>query len=248
MDKQVQTLFILLNLLVTDWEQKLLQFNCQSEQKKNFTGIIDLVEMKAYHFDGKAEEIATEIEIPAELKAQAEELRAQLVEAVVEYDEELMIKFLDGEELTIPEIKSAIRKDAVIDYLPSPLDVPSIKGILEDGTESERHPSDTEPFSALAFKVMTDPFVGKLTFFRVYSGILEKGSYVTNTTKDKKERIGRILQMHANNRSEIEIVYAGDIAAAVGLKRYKTGDTLSDDNIQSSWKEWYSQNQLFNWL
>ncbi|KAF5295870.1 hypothetical protein FQA39_LY13043 [Lamprigera yunnana] len=207
--------------------------------EENFTGIIDLVEMKAYHFDGKAEEIATEIEIPAELKAQAEELRAQLVEAVVEYDEELMIKFLDGEELTIPEIKSAIRKgvigaeffpvlagsafknkgvklllDAVIDYLPSPLDVPSIKGILEDGTESERHPSDTEPFSALAFKVMTDPFVG---------------SYVTNTTKDKKERIGRILQMHANNRSEIEIVYAGDIAAAVGLKDTTTGDTLSDD-------------------
>lgn len=165
-----------------------------------------------------------------------------------------MMKFLDGGEITIPELKSAIRKgvlsadffpvlagsafknkgvklllDAVIDYLPSPLDVPSIKGTLEDGTESERHPSDTEPFSALAFKIMTDPFVGKLTFFRVYSGILQKGSYVLNATKEKKERVGRLLRMHANNREEIEEVYAGDIAAAVGLKDTTTGDTLTEE-------------------
>jgi elongation factor G len=219
-----------------------------------FDGIIDLVEMKAYHFDGKPEEEPKEIEIPADLKDTAESLRAELVEAAVEYDEELMMKFLDGGEITIPELKSAIRKgvisadffpvlagsafknkgvklllDAVIDYLPSPLDVPSIKGTLEDGTESERHPSDTEPFSALAFKIMTDPFVGKLTFFRVYSGILQKGSYILNATKEKKERVGRLLRMHANNREEIEEVYAGDIAAAVGLKDTTTGDTLTDE-------------------
>ncbi|KAJ3625352.1 hypothetical protein Zmor_004306 [Zophobas morio] len=219
-----------------------------------FDGIIDLVEMKAYHFDGKPEEEPKEIEIPADLKDTAESLRAELVEAAVEYDEELMMKFLDGGEISIPELKSAIRKgvisadffpvlagsafknkgvklllDAVIDYLPSPLDVPSIKGTLEDGTESERHPSDTEPFSALAFKIMTDPFVGKLTFFRVYSGILQKGSYILNATKEKKERVGRLLRMHANNREEIEEVYAGDIAAAVGLKDTTTGDTLTDE-------------------
>ncbi|ASZ09394.1 elongation factor G [Mesoplasma chauliocola] len=220
----------------------------------NFTGLIDLVEMKAYEFDGKAEEIAKEIEIPADLKDQAEMLRAELVEAAVEYDEELMMKFLDGAEITISELKQAIRKgvigadffpvlagsafknkgvklllDAVVDYLPSPIDVPSIKGILPNGEEAERHANDNEPFSALAFKVMTDPFVGKLTFFRVYSGILSKGSYVLNSTKGEKERVGRILQMHANNRNEIEEVYAGDIAAAVGLKNTTTGDTLVDE-------------------
>lgn len=220
----------------------------------NFTGLIDLVEMKAYEFDGKAEEIAKEIEIPADLKDQAETLRSELIEVAVEYDEELMMKFLDGEEITIPELKQAIRKgvigaeffpvlagsafknkgvklllDAVVDYLPSPLDVPSIKGILPNGEEAERHADDKEPFSALAFKVMTDPFVGKLTFFRVYSGILTKGSYVLNSTKGEKERVGRILQMHANNRNEIEEVYAGDIAAAVGLKNTTTGDTLVDE-------------------
>jgi elongation factor G len=164
------------------------------------------------------------------------------------------MKFLDGEEITIPELKLAIRKgvigaeffpvlagsafknkgvklllDAVVDYLPSPLDVPAIKGILPNGEESQRQADDNEPFSALAFKVMTDPFVGKLTFFRVYSGVLEKGSYVLNSTKGQKERVGRILQMHANNRTEIEIVYAGDIAAAVGLKNTTTGDTLVDE-------------------
>ncbi|ATZ18322.1 elongation factor G [Mesoplasma melaleucae] len=220
----------------------------------NFTGLIDLVEMKAYEFDGKAEEIAKEIEIPADLKDQAETLRSELIEAAIEYDEKLMMKFLDGEEITISELKQAIRKgvigaeffpvlagsafknkgvklllDAVVDYLPSPLDVPSIKGILPNGEEAERHADDKEPFSALAFKVMSDPFVGKLTFFRVYSGILTKGSYVLNSTKGEKERVGRILQMHANNRNEIEEVYAGDIAAAVGLKNTTTGDTLVDE-------------------
>ncbi|WP_339020785.1 elongation factor G [Spiroplasma endosymbiont of Atherix ibis] len=219
-----------------------------------FSGIIDLVEMKAWGFDGAAEEIAKEIEIPADLKDKAEELRAQLIEMAVEYDEELMMKFLDGGEITIPELKSAIRKgvisaeffpvlagsafknkgvklllDAVVDYLPSPLDVPAIKGTLPDGTEDERVASDDAPFAALAFKIMTDPFVGKLTFFRVYSGKLAKGSYVLNATKDKKERIGRLLKMHANNREEIDEVYAGDIAAAVGLKDTTTGDTLTDE-------------------
>lgn len=222
--------------------------------EENFTGIIDLVEMKAYEFDGKPEEVAKEIEIPADLLDQAQELRNQLIEVAVEYDEELMMKFLDGGEITIPELKSAIRKgvinadffpvlagsafknkgvklllDAVVDYLPSPLDIPSIKGILPTGEEVERHADDQEPFSALAFKVMTDPFVGKLTFFRVYSGILSKGSYVLNSTKQQKERVGRILQMHANNRTEIDEVYAGDIAAAVGLKNTTTGDTLCDE-------------------
>ncbi|WFQ95735.1 elongation factor G [Mycoplasma feriruminatoris] len=222
--------------------------------EENFTGIIDLVEMKAYEFDGKPEENYKEIEIPVNLLDQAKELRAHLVEVAVEYDEELLMKFLDGQEISIPELKSAIRKgvinadffpvlagsafknkgvklllDAVVDYLPSPLDIPSIKGILPTGEEVERHADDQEPFSALAFKVMTDPFVGKLTFFRVYSGILTKGSYVLNSTKQQKERVGRILQMHANNRTEIEEVYSGDIAAAVGLKNTTTGDTLCDE-------------------
>jgi elongation factor G len=234
-----------------------------------FTGIIDLVEMKAYGFDGKPDEIATEIEIPADLKDKAEELRGQLIEAAVEYDEELMMKFLDGGEITIPELKGAIRKgvisaeffpvlagsafknkgvklllDAVVDYLPTPLDVPSIKGTLEDGTEAERHSSDDEPFSALAFKIMTDPFVGKLTFFRVYSGVLAKGSYVLNATKDNKERVGRLLRMHANNREEIDEVYAGDIAAAVGLKNTTTGDTLTDEKNPIILESM----QLFTWL
>ncbi|KAF5307439.1 hypothetical protein FQR65_LT18425 [Abscondita terminalis] len=188
------------------------------------------------------------------IKCQSKVAKKEKLHQPVEYDEELLMKFLDGGEITIPELKLAIRKgvlsaeffpvlagsafknkgvklllDAVIDYLPNPLDVPAIKGELEDGTEAERKASDEEPFSALAFKIMSDPFVGKLTFFRVYSGILEKGSYVLNATKDKKERVGRILQMHANNREEIDKVYAGDIAAAVGLKDTTTGDTLTDE-------------------
>ena len=220
----------------------------------NFTGVIDLVAMKAYEFDGKAEEDYKEIEIPADYKIIAEEKRAELLEAVAEYDDEMMEKYLEGEEISVELIKRAIRNgtlavkffpvmcgtalgnkgvklllDAVLDYLPSPLDVEAIKCTDLNGNEVERHPSDDEPFSALAFKVMTDPFVGRLTFFRVYSGHLSSGSYILNSTKDEKERIGRILMMHANNRSEINDVYAGDIAAAVGLKNTTTGDTLCDE-------------------
>ena len=222
--------------------------------ESDFNGVIDLVTMKAYQYDGKPEEEAKEIEIPAELKDEAEKRRADLIETVAEYDDEVMEKYLEGEELTVEEIKKCIRKgtlevkffpvmcgtalgnkgiklllDAVIDYLPSPLDIESIKGTDLNGNEVERHPSDDQPFAALAFKVMTDPFVGRLTFFRVYSGHLNSGSYVLNSTKDEKERIGRILLMHANNRSEISEVFTGDIAAAVGLKNTTTGDTLCDE-------------------
>jgi len=219
-----------------------------------FNGIIDLVTMKAYHYDGKAEEEAEEIEIPADLKSIAEEKHGELIEAVAEFDDELMEIYLDGGEVSVDMIKKAVRSgvlkaeffpvmcgtalgnkgvklllDAIIDYLPSPLDIASIRGTDLDGNEVERHPNDNEPFSALAFKVMTDPFVGRLTFFRVYSGHLSSGSYVLNSTKDTKERIGRILQMHANTRQEISDVYTGDIAAAVGLKNTTTGDTLCDE-------------------
>ncbi|MBE6160266.1 MAG: elongation factor G [Lactobacillales bacterium] len=219
-----------------------------------FEGIIDLLTMKAYKYDGKAEEEPAEIEIPEDLKAIVEEKRNDLIEAVVEFDEATMEKYLEGEELTIEEIKACIRKgtlaaeffpvmcgtaygnkgvklllDAVLDYLPAPTDIEAIKGTDMNGNEIERHPSDSEPFSALAFKVMTDPFVGRLTFFRVYSGHLSSGSYVLNATKDKKERLGRILQMHANNRNEISEVFTGDIAAAVGFKDTTTGDTLCDE-------------------
>ena len=219
-----------------------------------FNGVIDLITRTAYHYDGKPEENATVIDIPEELKDLVEEKRSELIEAIVEFDESIMEKYLEGEELTVEQIKACIRKgtlsaeffpvlcsdalgnkgvklllDAVIDYLPAPTDIASIKGIDNNGNEIERHPSDSEPFSALAFKVMTDPFVGKLTFFRVYSGKLSSGSYVLNATKDSKERVGRILQMHANNRTEISEVYTGDIAAAVGLKNTTTGDTLCDE-------------------
>ena len=222
--------------------------------ESEFDGIVDLVTMKAYHYDGEQLEKPTEIEIPADLKDIVETKRNELIEAVVEFDDALMEKYLEGEELTVKEIKSAIRKgvlevkffpvmcgtalgnkgtklllDAIVDYMPSPVDVESIKGTDLDGNEIVRHPSDSEPFSALAFKVMTDPFVGRLTFFRVYSGHLSSGSYVLNATKNAKERIGRILQMHANNRSEITDVYTGDIAAAVGLKNTTTGDTLCEE-------------------
>ena len=220
----------------------------------DFRGVIDLVTMKAIEFDGKPEEDAKEIDIPADLKDLVEEKHADLIEATAEFDDEMMETYLEGGEVTVEMIKRAIRKgclatkffpvmcgdalgnkgikplmDAVIDYLPSPLDVESIKGHNLKGEEEKRHPSDNEPFSALAFKVMTDPFVGRLTFFRVYSGHLASGSYVLNSTKDSKERIGRILQMHANNRKEISDVYTGDIAAAVGLKNTTTGDTLCDE-------------------
>nr|WP_295971108.1 elongation factor G [uncultured Bacillus sp.] len=220
-----------------------------------FDGIIDLIEMKATMYVNDLGTDMEIIDIPEAYQAQAEEYREKLIEAVAEIDEDLMEKYLGGEEITIAELKAAIRKgtcnvefypvlcgsafknkgvqlmlDAVVDYLPSPLDVPSIKGTLPDtDDEVERHASDEEPFSALAFKVMTDPYVGKLTFFRVYSGTLQSGSYVMNSTKGKRERVGRILQMHANHRQEISEVYAGDIAAAVGLKDTTTGDTLCDE-------------------
>lgn len=220
-----------------------------------FSAIIDLVEMKATFYGNEEGTAVTEGEIPAEHLAQAEEYREKLIDAVASVDEELMEKYLEGEEITIPELKAAIRKatiavefypvlcgtafkhkgvrkmlDAAVDYLPAPTDVPAIKGTNVDGDEEIiRHSSDEEPFSALAFKVMTDPFVGKLTFFRVYSGVLDAGSYVQNSSKGKRERVGRILQMHANSREEIPKVFSGDIAAAVGLKDTTTGDTLCDE-------------------
>ncbi|GEO26726.1 elongation factor G [Alicyclobacillus acidoterrestris] len=219
-----------------------------------FRGIIDLVEMKAIIYTDDLGRQSEDTEIPADMRELAEAKRTELIEAVAEVDEELMMKYLEGEEITIPEIKAALRKgtvnvqlfpvlcgssyrnkgvqlmlDAVVDYLPAPTDVPAIKGVTPEGEEIERHSSDEEPFSALAFKIMTDPFVGKLAFFRVYSGVLESGSYVLNSTKGKRERIGRILQMHANHREEISQVYSGDIAAAVGLKDTTTGDTLCDE-------------------
>ena len=220
-----------------------------------FEAIIDLVEMKAtFYADDTGMNVEVR-EIPEEHVAKAEEYREKLIEAVVEFDEDLMEKYLGGEELTIAEIKTAIRKatlavefypvvcgtafknkgvqfvlDAVIDYLPSPIDIPPMKGTNPDTEEEvERHADDNAPFSALAFKVMTDPYVGKLTFFRVYSGTLQSGSYVQNSSKGKRERVGRILQMHADSREEISEVHSGDIAAAVGLKDTGTGDTLCDD-------------------
>lgn len=222
--------------------------------ESDFIGMVDLLEMHAYVYKDDLGKERIQEEVPENLRAQAEELRAELVEKIAELDEDLMMKYLEGEEITIPELKAVLRKgvcevkifpvvcgssyrnkgvqsmlDAVVDYLPAPTDVPDIKGHLEDGTETTRKSSDSEPFAALAFKIATDPFVGKLTFFRVYSGVLHSGSYVVNATKGKRERIGRILQMHANSRQEISEVYAGDIAAAVGLKDTTTGDTLCDE-------------------
>ena len=222
--------------------------------ESEFNGVIDLVTMKAYHFDGKQEENYTEIEIPEDLRDKAEEYRNILIEAAADFDEELMMTYLDGGEVTVDALKKAIRKgvlsaeffpfmcgtalgnmgvklllDAVVDYLPAPTDVASIECMDSKGNEVLRHPSDSEPFTALAFKVMTDPFVGRLTFFRVYSGTLKSGSYVLNSTKNVKERVGRILQMHANHREEITEVFAGDIGAIVGLKNTTTADTLCDE-------------------
>ena len=219
-----------------------------------FEGIIDLIKMKAIYFEGAKGENVVYKEIPEEYMAQAEEYRAKMLDQAATYDDDLLMKVLEGEEISEEEIKAAIRKgtlavelfpvlcgsaykdkgvqpmlDAVIDFLPAPTDIPSIKGTDEDGNEVERHASDDAPFSALAFKIMADPFVGKLTFFRVYSGTCQSGSYVLNSTKDKKERLGRILQMHANKRNEIDEVYAGDIAAAVGFKNTTTGDTICDE-------------------
>ena len=219
-----------------------------------FDGLIDLVEMKARIFSGAKEKEDTFTDIPAEMKEEVEKYRHALIEMVADYDDDLVMKILEGEEPTVEDIKAAIRKatitgefypvlcgasyknkgvtamlDAVVDYLPSPLDVPAIMGVTMDGEEDVRHSSDEEPFSSLAFKVMTDPFVGRLTYFRVYSGTITSGSYVYNSTKDVRERFGRIMQMHANHRAEIQQVYSGDIAAAVGLKNTTTGDTLCDE-------------------
>ena len=222
--------------------------------ENDFSGIIDLVKMQAWHFDGGAEEVAQEIDIPDHLLEIVEEKRIELIETVAELDEELMMLYLEGEEIDAETLQAAVRNatlqvkffpvlcgsafknkgvklllDAVINYLPSPVDVAAVIGTNKQGEEVRLQASDDEQFAALAFKVMTDPFVGKLTFFRVYSGKLSKGSYVRNATKDSKERIGRILQMHANSREEIDMVYSGDIAAAVGLKNTTTGDTLCAD-------------------
>ena len=219
-----------------------------------FDGLVDIIERKARIFanDKAKEDIFTDV--PAEMKEDVESYRNNLIEMVADFDDELMMKVLEGEEPTVAEIKAAVRKatvtgdfhpvlcgasyknkgvtamlDAVVDYLPSPLDVPSIAGVTMDGEEDVRHSDDDEPFSALAFKVMTDPFVGRLTYFRVYSGTITSGSYVYNSTKDTRERFGRLMQMHANHRADIEQVYSGDIAAAVGLKNTTTGDTLCDE-------------------
>ena len=222
--------------------------------ESDFKGVINLVDMKAYMFNGDEQETLTETEIPADMKDKAEEYRQNLIDAVSAFDDELMMAFLEGEEIGVDQLKASIRKatlsasffpmlcsdalankgirpllDAVIDYLPAPTDIEAIKCTDKDGNEVLRRPSDSEPFTALAFKIMTDPFVGRLSFFRVYSGTLKSGSYVLNSTKNEKERIGRILQMHANNRKEITEVFAGEIAAAVGLKNTTTADTLCDE-------------------
>ncbi|MCR4578358.1 MAG: elongation factor G [Clostridiales bacterium] len=225
-------------------------------REESFKGIVDLIAMKAEIYTDDLGTVMEESDIPADMLDEAQRYRDEMVEKVAETDDDLTEKFLSGEDITVDELKAAIRKatiageinpvlcgtsyrnkgvqpllDAVVDYLPSPLDVPSIKGVLKStGEEIERHPSDDEPFSALAFKVMVDPFVGKLVFFRVYSGVLKSGSYVYNATKGKRERIGRILRMHANHREEIEEVATGDIAAAVGFKDTTTGDTLCVEN------------------
>ena len=222
----------------------------------DFQGIIDLIKMEAIVYEDDLGKVADEVAIPEDMQELAEEYREKLLEAVAEVDDSLMEKYLGGEEITEAEIKTAIRKatiactmtpvtcgtsyrnkgvqpmlDAIVDFMPAPTDIPPIKGVNPDtGEEDHRPSSDSEPFAALAFKIMADPFVGKLAFFRVYSGTLSSGSYVFNSTKGKKERIGRILQMHANNRKELDIVYSGDIAAAVGLKDTTTGDTLCDES------------------
>ncbi len=223
-------------------------------KEDDFKGIIDLFEMQAYIYnDEKGEDISV-VPVPDDMKEQAEEYRTAMIEAICETDDDLMMEYLDGEEPSVEALKKALRKatiyveiipvccgtayrnkgvqkllDAVLEYMPAPTDIPSIKGMDMDGNEVERHSSDEEPFSALAFKIMADPFVGKLAFFRVYSGTMNSGSYVLNATKGKKERVGRILQMHANKREELDKVYSGDIAAAVGLKITTTGDTICDE-------------------
>ena len=223
-------------------------------KEDDFKGIIDLFEMEAYIYnDEKGEDISI-VEIPEDMKEEAELYHTELIEKICELDDDLMMQYLEGEEPSVDDLKAALRKgtceckavpvccgtayrnkgvqkllDAIIEFMPAPTDIPAIKGVDEDGNEVDRHSSDDEPFSALAFKIMTDPFVGKLAFFRVYSGTCKSGSYVLNATKNKKERVGRILQMHANKREELDVVYSGDIAAAVGFKSTTTGDTICDE-------------------
>lgn len=222
-------------------------------EEAGFEGVVDLLSMKAYYFEGDRGEKIIIKEIPEAMKAEAETRRHSLIEKIAETDDVLLQKYLEGKEITLPEIKIALRKatlanelvpvfagsalknkgaqlvlDAVVDYLPSPADMPPTKGTKLDGTEAERHPKDEEPLSALAFKIAADPFVGSLTFFRVYSGTLKKGSYILNATKNTQERVGRIVRMHANHREEVEEIYAGDLGAIVGLKNTGTGDSLSD--------------------
>ena len=254
MDKMGADFFGSCNQLITKLGKNPVLVQIPIGKEDEFKGIIDLFEMKAYVFNGDKGDDISVGEIPDDLKDQAQEYHDKLIEQCAELDEDLMEKFFNDEELTIPELKAALRKgtiegtaipclcgtayknkgvqkllDAVIEYMPAPTDIPDITGVDEDGNEVTRKSSDEEPFSALAFKIMTDPFVGKLAFFRVYSGTLNGGSYVLNANKNKKERVGRILQMHANNRKEIDKVYSGDIAAAVGLKFTVTGDTICDE-------------------
>ena len=254
MDKLGADFFGSCNQLITKLGKNPVLVQIPIGKEDSFKGIVDLFEMKAYVFNDDKGDNITIGEIPDDLKDQAAEYHDKLVEQCVELDEELMEKYLEGEEISEAELKAALRKgtisgdaipclcgtayknkgvqkllDAVIEYMPAPTDIPDIKGVDEDGNEVDRKSSDEEPFAALAFKIMTDPFVGKLAFFRVYSGTLNSGSYVLNSSKNKKERVGRILQMHANNRKEIDKVYSGDIAAAVGLKFTITGDTICDE-------------------
>ena len=260
MDKMGADFFGSCNQLITKLGKNPVLVQIPIGKEDDFKGIIDLFEMKAYVFNGDKGDDIVVGDIPADLADQAQEYHDKLVEQCAELDEDLMEKFFNDEEISVPELKAALRKgtiegkatcecqaipvccgtayrnkgvqkllDAIIEYMPSPLDIPPIKGVDLEGNEVVRHSSDDEPFSALAFKIMTDPFVGKLAFFRVYSGTMNSGSYVLNATKDKKERVGRILQMHANKRHELDKVYSGDIAAAVGFKSTTTGDTICDE-------------------
>lgn len=256
MDRVGADFYNVLNMMVEKLGAKPLPIQIPIGSEDKFEGVIDLVKMKAVIWQGDQLGAKYEyIDIPADYLEKAEEYRTQLVEKVCEIDEDLMNKYFEGEEITEAELKAAIRKgtiaieftpvtcgaafknkgvqtllDAVVDYLPSPIDIPPVKGVDMSGNEVVRYTSDDEPFSALAFKIMTDPYMGQLTYFRVYSGWLEAGSYVLNSTKDKKERVGRLLKMHANKREEIKEIYAGDICATVGLKYTITGDTLCDEN------------------
>ena len=254
MDKMGADFFGSCNQLITKLGKNPVLVQIPIGKEDDFKGIIDLFEMKAYVFNGDKGDDIVVGDIPADLADQAQEYHDKLVEQCAELDEDLMEKFFNDEEISVPELKAALRKgtiegtaipclcgtayknkgvqkllDAVIEYMPAPTDIPDITGVDEDGNEVTRKSSDEEPFAALAFKIMTDPFVGKLAYFRVYSGTMNSGSYVLNATKDKKERVGRILQMHANKRMELDKVYSGDIAAAIGFKFTTTGDTICDE-------------------